>query len=277
MILYKKEPYPLQMKNIILLDSGDGGVIYVSKTTYDQALLLSSRFDNDIQRLIQSLKCKTNEGYIVISELKELINNMHLSMPSPINILAAFLIFCAGNQGIEWDRNNYEMGYGILHQFSQLIDFNGMTLVPAEVRANISIPTAILMQYERTWDDLCSTLTDYVVAGLQPVRPQHYDMQLEPTTKKLHEESEVNNKSAQSYAEQNSAEDEEDGGDAIDEDAFAKLQAKLAAIASADSVTPSEEPKKEPEAPKPVETQKPVPVVETKTETASDVLDEFDI
>ena len=44
MILYRKEPYPIQMKNVMLLDdTKSGGVVYVNKNTYDQALLLSGR------------------------------------------------------------------------------------------------------------------------------------------------------------------------------------------------------------------------------------------
>jgi type IV secretory pathway VirB10-like protein len=55
------------------------------------------------------------------------------------------------------------MAYGILHQYSQLVDFNAMTLVPPEIRANVSLPTAILMQYQTSWDDLCSTLEDKIM------------------------------------------------------------------------------------------------------------------
>jgi outer membrane biosynthesis protein TonB len=72
-------------------------------------------------------------------------------------------MFCNMNQGITWDVSNRELAYGILHQYSQLIDFNAMTLVPADVRANVTLPTAILMQYQASWDDLCSTLEDRVV------------------------------------------------------------------------------------------------------------------
>lgn len=165
MILYRKEPYPLQMKNIMLLDDAkSGGVVYVSKTTYDQALMLHSRFDGNVQRVIDTLKSKKTEAYIAIPGLPNTINAMGKTMPEPLNILAPFLMLCTQNQGIEWNENNREFAYGILHQYSQLIDFNAMTLVPAEVRANVTIPTALLKQYQVSWDDICSTLEDKVVA-----------------------------------------------------------------------------------------------------------------
>lgn len=164
MILYRKEPYPLQMKNIMLLDDvKSGGVVYVNKATYDQALILHSRFDGNVQRVADTIKSKKTEVYITIPNLPKVIETMGKTMPEPLNILAPFLMLCANNTGIEWNVEDREMVYGILHQYSQLIDFNAMTLVPAEVRANVQFPTSLLKQYKVSWEDLCSTLEDKVV------------------------------------------------------------------------------------------------------------------
>lgn len=164
MILYRKEPYPLQMKNIMLLDDvKSGGVVYVNKATYDQALMLHSRFDGNVQRVADTIKSKKTEVYITIPNLPKVIETMGKTMPEPLNILAPFLMLCANNTGIEWNVEDREMVYGILHQYSQLIDFNAMTLVPAEVRANVQFPTSLLKQYKVSWEDLCSTLEDNVV------------------------------------------------------------------------------------------------------------------
>lgn len=170
MILYRKEPYPLQMKNIMLLDDvKSGGVVYVNKATYDQALMLHSRFDGNVQRVADTIKSKKTEVYITIPNLPKVIETMGKTMPEPLNILAPFLMLCANNAGIEWDVENREMVYGILHQYSQLIDFNAMTLVPAEVRANVQFPTSLLKQYKVSWEDLCSTLEDKVVLAPKTV------------------------------------------------------------------------------------------------------------
>ena len=170
MILYRKEPYPLQMKNIMLLDDvKSGGVVYVNKATYDQALMLHSRFDGNVQRVADTIKSKKTEVYITIPNLPKVIETMGKTMPEPLNILAPFLMLCANNAGIEWNVEDREMVYGILHQYSQLIDFNAMTLVPAEVRANVQFPTSLLKQYKVSWEDLCSTLEDKVVLAPKTV------------------------------------------------------------------------------------------------------------
>lgn len=164
MILYREEPYPIQMKNVMLLDdTKSGGVVYVNKTTYDQALLLSGRLDGDPKRVLDILRSPRTEAYRATMGLNDLVDGMMSSMPKPINMLAPFLVFCVQNQGIKWDANDREFAYGILHQFSQLVDFNAITLVPVEVRNNITVPTSILMDYKTSWDDLCSSLTDKVV------------------------------------------------------------------------------------------------------------------
>lgn len=162
------------MKNVMLLDDvKSGGVVYVSKNTYDQAILLSGRLDGDPRRVLDILRSPKTEAYRATLGLKGLVENMISSMPKPINMLAPFLIFCVQNVGMEWDADNRELAYGILHQYSQMVDFNGMTLVPVEVRNNLVITTTILMNYQASWDDICSSLKDNVVLGsVQPVIQQ---------------------------------------------------------------------------------------------------------
>lgn len=164
MILYRKEPYPLQMKNIILLDdSKSEGVIYVSKNTYDQALILYNRFDGNVSRIQSSLISNATSGWSDVPGLADVITDMSESMPMPLNALAPFLMYCSKNYDITWNVENREQTYGVLHQYSQLIDFNAVTLVPTEIRNQVTFPTAILKQYEASWDDICSTLKEKVV------------------------------------------------------------------------------------------------------------------
>lgn len=251
MILYRKEPIPLQMRNIMLLDDDrTGGVVYVNKQTYDQALLLHGRFDGDPNRVINTIKGKGTETYIVNVELRGLVENMMRNMPAPLNMLAPFIIMATQNKNIEWKADNMEMGYGILHQFSQLIDFNATTLVPAEIRNNLSLPTIILMQYEASWDELCSTLKDRVV-------------NIKNDTVK-NEEHVAKPKSSNEVSEDDGEED-----DGIDWDA---LNAKLEDIRNA----PPEKPLSINTTPAP----EPTPVItanKSEAEDSNSILDEFDI
>lgn len=165
MIIYRKEPYHLQMRNIVLLDDIEsGGFVYVNKDTYDQALLLSGRMDGNPQRVLDVLRSPKNEIYRTRLGFKGLMENMMKTMPKPLNMLAPFLLLCVGNQGIDWKEDDRIFAYGVLHQLSQLIDFNSVTTVPAQIRADVALPTALLMQYEVSWNELCSSLEDRIVS-----------------------------------------------------------------------------------------------------------------
>lgn len=274
MILYKKEPYPLQMKNIMLIDDpSTNGCLYLSKQTYDQAIILSSRLDNNPERVLSMLIGTKFLNYGSVPGLSNAIKEAMAKMPSPINCLAPFLLYCMDNQGLDWENMDITVMYGILHQFSQLVDFNAITLVPAEVRANITLPTAIIMQYEASWDDLCSSLKDRVVMTAKENKVERSEV-TEPTSKKTAtkvDESVVD-----------ADEDDDDEEDNIDWDA---LQAKLKAIREA----PAENGKVSdstpaPAAPTPVVAQPVTPaapvnnsLVQAKSEAAeaNKVLDEF--
>lgn len=149
---------------MLLDDAESGGLVYVNKDTYDQALLLSGRMDGNPQRVLDVIKTPKTEIYRTMAGFKALMENMMRTMPKPLNMLAPFLIFCVGNQGIEWKENDRILAYGILHQLSQLMDFNSATLVPAQIRTDVALPTALLMQYETSWNELCSSLEDKIVS-----------------------------------------------------------------------------------------------------------------
>lgn len=230
MILYREEPVAVQMKNVILLDDKKGGVVYVNKTTYEQAVILHNRLDGNKSRIIELLKCKKTEAYITISQLKGLIDKMWERMPEPLNALAPFLMYCTANQNIKWDENDFELGYGILHEFSQLVDFNAMTLVPAEVRVNISVPTVILMQYKESWDTLLKTLEDDVM--LRPVvqiPTQTVPMEVKPATPTAPVPVSIPTPVTSGYVEPVEEEPDEDIDNSISDEAYAKLQALFAA------------------------------------------------
>lgn len=152
------------MRNIMLLDDKEGGLVYVSKDTYDQALMLAARYDGNPARVPTVIQTPKTMSWINNPDLKNMINRMEEIMPEPINMLAPFLIYTVNTTGLKYDKENAEMAYGILHQYSQLINFNAITTVPAQVRNDLSFPATILLSYKASWDALCATLADYVVA-----------------------------------------------------------------------------------------------------------------
>ena len=279
MIIYRKEPYPLQMRNIMLLDDNStGGVVYVSKATYDQALLLHGRFDGNPQRVLDTIKGKGTEVYVFNNPLKELVEKACKEFPEPINMVAPFLIYATSNQNIDWTKADMVTAYGIVHQLSQLIDFNATTLVPKEIRMQLSLPTAILMQYETSWNELCSTLEERL--ALVNVASTTVVEKKEESTKKA--EPTVSIPKAEPMKEP----EEEEEDDGIDWDA---LNAKLNAIkeAPADNgkvpeptVSSVSIPKPAPAVSIPTATPAvsiPTPTSSSDAKQASEVLDEFDV
>lgn len=279
MIIYRKEPYPLQMRNIMLLDDNStGGVVYVSKATYDQALLLHGRFDGNPQRVLDTIKGKGTEVYVFNNPLKELVEKACKEFPEPLNMVAPFLIYATSNQNIDWTKADMVTAYGIVHQLSQLIDFNATTLVPKEIRMQLSLPTAILMQYETSWNELCSTLEERL--ALVNVASTTVVEKKEESTKKA--EPTVSIPKAEPMKEP----EEEEEDDGIDWDA---LNAKLNAIkeAPADNgkvpeptVSSVSIPKPAPAVSIPTATPAvsiPTPTSSSDAKQASEVLDEFDV
>lgn len=280
MIIYRKEPYPLQMRNIMLLDDNStGGVVYVSKATYDQALLLHGRFDGNPQRVLDTIKGKGTEVYVFNNPLKELVEKACKEFPEPLNMVAPFLIYATSNQNIDWAKADMVTAYGIVHQLSQLIDFNATTLVPKEIRMQLSLPTAILMQYETSWNELCSTLEERV-ALVNVASTTVVEKKAEPAKKAEHA---ISVPKAEPTKEPEEEEEEDDG---IDWDA---LNAKLNAIKEA----PADNGKVPEPTSSPVSIPKPTPAVSIPTATptvniptptssndakqANEVLDEFDV
>lgn len=166
MIIYSKEPLNIMMKNILLLDDPfTSGYVYVSKETYDQALSLSLTFNQDISRVKGTISGKGMLNWAANKSVNLAVSLCSEKMPSPINMLAPYLAYTLP-VGVEWSEDNEEiikMGYGILHQMSQFINFYQTALMPAGTKAEVTMPKNILMAYEESWRAQLETLDKCVV------------------------------------------------------------------------------------------------------------------
>lgn len=144
MILYTEEKMKLGNNDAIVLDIPDGsGYIYVTRSVYDQALLLNERFEGDINILRQHLR--TAGAHIV--EARFFADNA----PKPLNILAPFLGLIDTDVVIE---SSVKEICGVLNQLAMTINFNNFTKVPYEVRADVKFSKSIVADYERVWEDM---------------------------------------------------------------------------------------------------------------------------
>lgn len=139
MIYYSKDVIQSWQPNLMMLDLEDDlGHIYLSRNTYDQAVLVADRFNYDPELVQQKLGCEVQQG--------DVVDYMKAILPTPINVLAPFYNLI--DSDVELDIDNMKQVIGVLSYMSMSIDFNTMLKVPFEVRANLVFTKSILIEYQ---------------------------------------------------------------------------------------------------------------------------------
>lgn len=144
MILYREGQINFLQQECFGLEFDDSdAMLYVSKGTYSQAILLNDRFEGEISALSSKLE--------IPAERKSIVKFFYDNAPEPISILAPFLGLV--KEEIELHEDMREL-CGILHQMSMAIDFDNFVKVPADVRADVSFGKKMLFGYEQAWREL---------------------------------------------------------------------------------------------------------------------------
>lgn len=171
MIYYSKELIRTWQPNLMLLDLEDDlGHIYVSRNTYDQAVLIADRFNYDVDAVDSKLGG--------IKDQEDSVSYMSGILPSPINVLSPF--YNTITKEVKLDVDNLEQIIGVLSYLSMSFDFNMMLKVPFEVRCNLTFTKSILLNYQSHYEDFNITLqkdsNQYYSSGL---RKEQVDFKLE--------------------------------------------------------------------------------------------------
>lgn len=144
MILYKSNPISIAQENCIMLEiECDDAFVYLSKSTYEQALLLADRMENEITYLQKLVLGDDIENNKIAQDY------FFENAPEPVNILAPYL----GLVQPVLSCNMREL-CGVLHMLSMQIDFNLYTKVPKEVRVGIVFTKNSIRRYEQNWRDI---------------------------------------------------------------------------------------------------------------------------
>lgn len=144
MILYKEGQINFLQQECFGLEFEDSdAMLYVSRGTYSQAVLLDDRFEGEITTLSNKLE--------VPVERKGVVKFFYENAPEPISILAPFLGLV--KEEIELHEDIREL-CGVLHQMSMAIDFDTFVKVPADVRADVSFGKKMLFGFEQSWKEL---------------------------------------------------------------------------------------------------------------------------
>lgn len=236
MILYTKEIPLILTQNLILLDDpAENGYIFVSKATYDQALLLWGRFEGDVNALM--LFCKNDpDTWKDVPWIRPAMSWVKNNAPEPLNMLAPALKYAVNLKDVKEEDINAELIYGILHSISQTCDFNAMYTTPSEIRAKVSIPTAILMSYKASWENLLAPLKVNLLSKLQEAIDAGDDEDDEdeerPRKKKKKASKRVIEEEEEDDDEDEEDEDADEDEDGDEEAYYARLMAESAAEAA---------------------------------------------
>lgn len=286
MILYTKEIPLILTQNLILLDDpAENGYIFVSKATYDQALLLWGRFEGDVNALM--LFCKNDpDTWKDVPWIRPAMSWVKNNAPEPLNMLAPALKYAVNLKYVKEEDINAELIYGILHSISQTCDFNAMYTTPSEIRAKVSIPTAILMSYKASWENLLAPLKVNLLSKLQEAIDAGDDEDDEEeerprkkkkkASKRVIEEEEEDDDDDDDDEEDEDADGDEDGDEEDEEAYYARLMAESAAEVA--EAAKEKENKPTPSASTPIaETGSSLEQQSSEAEESAIVLDEYDM
>lgn len=286
MILYTKEIPLILTQNLILLDDpAENGYIFVSKATYDQALLLWGRFEGDVNALM--LFCKNDpDTWKDVPWIRPAMSWVKNNAPEPLNMLAPALKYAVNLKDVKEEDINAELIYGILHSISQTCDFNAMYTTPSEIRAKVSIPTAILMSYKASWENLLAPLKVNLLSKLQEAIDAGDDEDDEEeerprkkkkkASKRVIEEEEEDNDDDDEDEEDEDADGDEDGDEEDEEAYYARLMAESAAEVA--EAAKEKENKPTPSASTPIaETGSSLEQQSSEAEESAIVLEEYDM
>lgn len=150
MIYHSDEKIDVWQKNVMMLDlEDDMGYLYVTRNTYDQAVILNDRFGHSSSALRERLGGPDTQN--------DIVEFMSSILPEPISILAPFYHLIGSE--VEFDVDNVHQIIGALSYMSMNIDFNGFLKVPHEVRASLSYTKSILFDFLPSYEDFTFKLS----------------------------------------------------------------------------------------------------------------------
>lgn len=148
------EVYPVEAESI--KDMSEVSFIIISKNTYDQAVQLFTKFDENPLYFCERM------GF----QRSEIIKYAATVLPEPLNMLAGFLSYVHPLIEIE---KSVEFLCGMLHVLSLNIDFNCLTMVDAQYRNSLTLPVGVFLRYKEFYKEYMQTIYTVKEATLNVV------------------------------------------------------------------------------------------------------------
>ena len=158
MILLNEVPFNGILKGTMMLTDEEGNNIFVSRSTYDQALRIAVKYDDSFENVQRD---GFNEGPDYQNDMYDgLIYKMGKLMPYPINMLAPFIIILRDmNTELITEDTTVTDLYGYLHVLSQSLDFYSYLLIDEKMRNNPRISTYLYKTYKDNWNECSGNAT----------------------------------------------------------------------------------------------------------------------
>lgn len=138
LIMSTERLVPLSTNTLVLEDS-QGRYYYVHRSLYDQAVILSDTYTDNMQ-MLYSLLGAVNPPQVCKTFYEE--------APSPINVLGAYLVFVDDADQLE----DMEVMCGALSVMAMTMNFRRIPQVKAELRQSVKFSLRIREEYKMHWD-----------------------------------------------------------------------------------------------------------------------------
>lgn len=138
LIMSAERLVPLSTNTLVLEDS-QGRYYYVHRSLYDQAVILSDTYADNMQ-MLYSLLGAVNPPQVCKTFFEE--------APAPINVLGAYLVFVEDADQLE----DMEVMCGALSVMAMTMNFRRIPQVKAELRQSVKFSLRIREEYKMHWD-----------------------------------------------------------------------------------------------------------------------------
>lgn len=138
MIVASKERYLPVVVNTLVL-AKDDWYFYLHRDVYDQAVVLTDRFEQAFEDLAELIGSRHGN--------EATVRWFYEQAPRPLHILAPYIHLIDGEIG-----QDMELCCGVLHVITAMIHARQFILKPLEIRKSVSFSLTIKEEYEMAWE-----------------------------------------------------------------------------------------------------------------------------
>lgn len=149
MLVFSKKRFLPESVNVMTL-AKDENYFYAYRDVYDRAVELKSKYPV-VEQLVNIVKC---EGVDYPNE--HLINWLRGSLPSPLDILAPFIILIP--EPLEED---LELCVGALHIITASLNVKNLIALNKDVRREVTLSLTTREEFELDWESFFLTASDF--------------------------------------------------------------------------------------------------------------------